>query len=736
MKKLLVVLDHYDQDMFNVSNQQVINNFKNSEVGKILLGRIIGHPRTGIDTKNCNVKIEFFYSQVPRINPHTNASIKPKIKDLEDAYANLKTRIAQYQPDLIVTYGSWFVNQLLKEVKFDKGQLELIHLQTDWYDGYLSCNPSLLLPTKIGTNNGDRLRIENRFINRFLKGGIENTKPQFGKYQMITDFNQIKHIFEDILPKQPIVALDTETNTLETYRKGAKAIMFSMSWKEHQGIAIPVQHPQANDVWTPDQLTYIIEHTKQLIMSDQLKVMHNASYDIRMFMDVYDLPYATNVRDTMLLYYETVCEEQGALRGLKHLAYMYTDMGGYENQRDIDFQKYLDQRYQTWYDTEMQKYENKQRSRKPTRNQYKEPRNEVDGGKVDFDWIPLKDLYEYAAADTDVTLQLYHIFDKNVQKRPKWETLCYDFYPKMIDTLSYMTHTGFQLDQQKLKNYRKHFTDEMQNIVKQMYDQSPEINQYEQDNLAKLREREQIKQIPPKKRTAKQKKLFTEYAKLRGTDNNGLEKYKFNPSSGQQIAYLFYKMLGYKLPAEKDYLKPKSVRKAGHPEKLTWTDYKTDRKSALPFIAENYHDPLAKLFLTYSNDKKMLNGTIDSYEKIMDDTYKVHPKYLLTGTVTGRLASREPNSQNIRKPTSNTDDPNYHYSAKGLFTSRFKGGYLLNFDYKSLEVFIASVISKDTGMIQALMDGADIHKRNASIAFDIPIKEVDPEHRQLAKAVN
>lgn len=48
---------------------------------------------------------------------------------------------------------------------------------------------------------------------------------------------------------------------------------------------------------------------------------------------------------------------------------------------------------------------------------------------------------------------------------------------------------------------------------------------------------------------------------------------------------------------------------------------------------------------------------------------------------------------------------------------------------------MATVISKDVGMMQALMDGADIHKRNASIAFDIPIEEVDPEHRQLAKAV-
>lgn len=92
--------------------------------------------------------------------------------------------------------------------------------------------------------------------------------------------------------------------------------------------------------------------------------------------------------------------------------------------------------------------------------------------------------------------------------------------------------------------------------------------------------------------------------------------------------------------------------------------------------------------------------------------------------------------QNISKPTSNVNDPNYNYSAKGLFKSRFDGGFIVNLDYKSLEVFIASILSHDSGMIQALMDGADIHKRNASIAFDIPYDEVDPTHRQLAKAVD
>ena len=105
-------------------------------------------------------------------------------------------------------------------------------------------------------------------------------------------------------------------------------------------------------------------------------------------------------------------------------------------------------------------------------------------------------------------------------------------------------------------------------------------------------------------------------------------------------------------------------------------------------------------------------------------------------TATGRLSSSDPNLQQQKKPTSNYNADDYGWGIKGMYTSRFKNGMLVNFDYKSLEVFLAALFAKDGGMAKALANGLDIHKRNASVAFNIPYDEVTGQQRFKAKSVS
>ena len=640
MKRMLVVLDHYDADMFKVVNKKAEGNFLHSVVGSILSNKIIGHPKTGLDTKDTTVDLKFLYTdKVPPRNKYTNAVVKPSASILHKKRDEMVQYILDTKPDIVVSYGSWFKNELTSLYKLPKDMFELIPFKLPQSDftTYLVFNPSLKQQFFLGSYERDKMIISNRMVNRFLKGGIENTKPQFGKYRLVTNYHEVERIFNEVLPKYPIIALDFETNTLETYRKGAKAIMVSMSWEEHQGVSIPLNHRLSPNLWTKEQFDSIINMIKELMMKEQRKVLHNCIYDIHMMMDIYGLEYATNCVDTMLMYYETVDENQGAQRGLKHLAYKYTDMGGYEDERDQAIEQYLKNDYDRWYSTEMEKYEKGERSRKPSKTQYTAPTNQVDGGKVDFEWLPMETIYKYASADTDVTLQLYHIFDKKVKSRPKWIKFCYEFFPQLCDTLAYMQHTGFQMDMDKMEKYREHFTTDIEEVTKKMYEVSPEIQEYENHNLALLQEREQIKAIKPADRTPEQKEKFKEYGKLRGEDTNGIPKYKFNPGSSEKIGYVLYHMLGYKLPADKEYLKPKAVqsRKLSHPEKLTWKDYKTDRNSALPYIKKTYHAPLVDLLLTYSNDKKMISSTIEGYSKLADTTGKLHTTFHPAGCLDG-----------------------------------------------------------------------------------------------------
>ena len=106
-------------------------------------------------------------------------------------------------------------------------------------------------------------------------------------------------------------------------------------------------------------------------------------------------------------------------------------------------------------------------------------------------------------------------------------------------------------------------------------------------------------------------------------------------------------------------------------------------------------------------------------------TGRMHPDFLLAGTDTGRLASRNPNIQTFPR------DPEF----RELFEAP-KGSVLVVADYSQIELRVAAIISQDRAMIQAYENGEDLHRKTAAALLDIPEQQITKEQRQLAKAVN
>ncbi len=105
-----------------------------------------------------------------------------------------------------------------------------------------------------------------------------------------------------------------------------------------------------------------------------------------------------------------------------------------------------------------------------------------------------------------------------------------------------------------------------------------------------------------------------------------------------------------------------------------------------------------------------------------------------TSTVTGRLSSNRPNMQNI--PRGDTSD------VKKMFTSRFgDAGCIIEADYSALEVVALAAFSKDKALVQALLDGTDMHCMRLSQQLGEPYEDVlrkckddnDPEHKRYKK---
>ncbi|NHQ75636.1 DNA polymerase I [Roseovarius gahaiensis] len=129
---------------------------------------------------------------------------------------------------------------------------------------------------------------------------------------------------------------------------------------------------------------------------------------------------------------------------------------------------------------------------------------------------------------------------------------------------------------------------------------------------------------------------------------------------------------------------------------------------------------LSKLKSTYTD---ALQDHIDP------DTGRVHTSYVQTGANTGRLASTDPNLQNI--PVRSEEGRRI----REAFVAE-PGNVLVSLDYSQIELRILAHVADLPAMKQAFKEGQDIHAMTASEMFDVPIDEMTPDIRRQAKAIN
>ena len=207
-----------------------------------------------------------------------------------------------------------------------------------------------------------------------------------------------------------------------------------------------------------------------------------------------------------------------------------------------------------------------------------------------------------------------------------------------------------------------------------------------------------------------QREMEQALARLRGNIYAAAGK-EFNVNSTQQLSEILFRDLA--LPVKGLKKTPKGVISTASPEmeKL---------EGVHPIIQEllRYRE-IQKLFTTYAKPLPLL----------ADERDRVHTHFDQLGTATGRISSSEPNLQNI---------PN-----QGEWGRRIRRGFvaeegfsLISFDYSQMELRIAAHLSGDSRMQKFFLEGADIHTMTASSVFGVSNKDVSPEMRFRAKALN
>lgn len=184
----------------------------------------------------------------------------------------------------------------------------------------------------------------------------------------------------------------------------------------------------------------------------------------------------------------------------------------------------------------------------------------------------------------------------------------------------------------------------------------------------------------------------------------------FNLGSPKQLQEILFGKLG---------IKPTKKTPSGAPS----TDEDVLQELALDH-------PLPKVLLEYRGLAKLKSTYTDKLPKMINaQTGRVHTSYNQAVAITGRLASSDPNLQNIPVRTQEGRRIREAFIAP-------PGSHIVSADYSQIELRIMAHLSQDAGMLQAFANNEDIHRHTAAEIFGVEHDAVDNEQRRYAKVIN
>ena len=184
----------------------------------------------------------------------------------------------------------------------------------------------------------------------------------------------------------------------------------------------------------------------------------------------------------------------------------------------------------------------------------------------------------------------------------------------------------------------------------------------------------------------------------------------FNLGSPKQIGEIFFDKLG--LPVVKK----------------TATGKPSTDEEVLEKLAEDY--PLPARILEHRGLSKLKGTYTDKLPQMVNPaTGRVHTHYAQAVAVTGRLASNDPNLQNIPIRT-----PEGRRIREAFIAA--PGHVVVSADYSQIELRIMAHLSGDEALLRAFTDGLDVHRATAAEVFGVDVAQVSSEQRRYAKVIN
>jgi DNA polymerase-1 len=289
-----------------------------------------------------------------------------------------------------------------------------------------------------------------------------------------------------------------------------------------------------------------------------------------------------------------------------------------------------------------------------------------------FESVPMQDALPYAAADADLALNLREVMLPQLSSMQLTDLFERVEMP-LVDVLAEMEFNGIIVDAEELERQRRRLAGKITQILDQI-------------------DAESVKSIAR----------------------------KFDPDSPKQLSAVLY---------NKPTDEPPGL--GLKPTKKTKTGYSTDAE-VLEDLGEDatVTTTIPRLILEYRQFTKLVSTYLVALrEEINPVTRRVHTSFHQTIAATGRLASSDPNLQNIPIRSEVGRDIRKAFIAP-------PGHVLITADYSQIELRLLGHLSRDPNLIEAFATGQDIHQQVAAQIHNIPLADVTKEMRSGAKMVN
>lgn len=206
--------------------------------------------------------------------------------------------------------------------------------------------------------------------------------------------------------------------------------------------------------------------------------------------------------------------------------------------------------------------------------------------------------------------------------------------------------------------------------------------------------------------------LMDKLAKLEKQIYKGVGQ-EFNLNSPKQLSEALFTTLGLTPPNRGN---------------KTASGYYSTAADVLEFMKKEHQVPA--WVLEYREYSKLKSTYVDALpEQVNPETGRVHTSYNQTGSVTGRIASSDPNLQNIPIRSE------LGRQVRKAFISS-PGKSLIAVDYSQIELRVAAHMAGDRAMLDAFREGQDIHTATAAAIYNLAIEDVTEDQRRDAKAIN